>query len=52
MDKQSWFEQELKNVQDEVKKWPKWKLGETDKEENGPIRRTNVKKKVLTPRRP
>jgi hypothetical protein len=32
MFKKSWYVEELKVVQQEVKEWPKWKLGQPEQE--------------------
>lgn len=34
MFKKGWHIEELKRVQQEVKEWPKWKLGQAEQEES------------------
>ena len=51
MDKQGWFQQELKTVQEELEKWPKWKLGKTESEEKEPTRPSKQQGKAAAPKR-
>lgn len=46
MYRKGWFLEEIHKVQEEVKKWPKWKLGEIEKNEKQQMKILPKKRKT------